>query len=378
MKNLITALVPRNFLSLLGGGQRNFVRTLQNVGCFLGENYLVAALGSIGLKVRFRHGRLRQREVRSAGRLRKIWMSLHLPQGEGLITGFPPTTQERSAVTHTSTTFPRLESMHPDWFFRAHHSGWRFVSLQDREIRSARASGLVDVATYSFVRDELSQFLNVPSFELIGRRGKFREKLVSGTSCELLCVEARIRCLLSVAAQLLDHYRGNPRMFSCDFESNRKLASELNSLRILYDSQSDTSFPKNAKGFIPLLASHGDIAIQNLVLERSHVPTAQDARVERISHEPITCGIFVVDFENCAFRPFWADASALVLNLDRLGYSEESASKIFSEFVAPFGFVLRSDFSKHCRQNLTALKEMAESKTFELRAVRREPVLPAV
>jgi len=370
MKALLTALAPWNLFSLHVLRERKFLREIQKVVAFLLENRLVATLSSIGLKVSIHPGRISQREVLTAEKSRKIWISLDMGLEEDSISSFPSSSQERSIATHTSPNFPRLGVMHPDWFFRTSHTGWRFVSISDQEIRSSLASRLVDATTYSFVRSELSQFLNVPSFQLISGRGKFREKLVPGVPCESLPPDLRIQSLLTVAHQLRDHYLHNPKIFSCDFRPNSEIAKELNNSGGLERADIAPNLPRDLGDFIPLIASHGDIAIQNMVLNDSDINGAE-APVTQENHGLIKGRIFMVDFENCGLRPFWADASALVLQLAQHGYCEESALELFSELVAPFGFAPGSSFPEHRRNGLVTLKVMAESRVFQLHEVRR-------
>jgi hypothetical protein len=356
--------------------ERKLVRGLQNLAVFLVENRLAASLSSIGLKVYIRPGHSRKREVRSAEKSRKIWVSPDLDLEEASISGFPSSSQEISTGPYDPITPPRIGVMHPDWFFRTSHSGWRFVSISEQEIRGSLISKLVDATTYSFVRGELSRFLNAPDFQLLSGRGKFREKLVPGMSCETLPAGVRTRSLLSVASQLRKHYRDNPKIFSCDFQSNGEIASELKDSGALKPSDPATNFLTDFGEFIPLIVSHGDIAIQNMVLNNSDVPIAEEAQVLQENHELLKARIFMVDFENCGFRPFWADSSALVLQLVQHGYCEDSASKLFSELLAPFGYTPVSNFSKNCRRNLETLKVIGESKIFQLHEVTRERVFP--
>ena len=376
MKNRFSALASWNLHSIPVMRERKLVRGLQNLAVFLVENRLAASLSSIGLKVYIRPGHSRQREVRSAEKSRKIWVSPDLDLEEASISGFPSSSQEISAGPYAPITFPRIGVMHPDWFFRTSHSGWRFVSISEQEIRGSLISKLVDATTYSFVRGELSRFLNTPDFQLLSGRGKFREKLVPGTSCETLPAGIRTRSLLSVASQLRKHYRDNPKIFSCDFQSNGEIASELKDSGALKPSDPATNFLTDFGEFIPIIVSHGDIAIQNMVLNNSDVPIAEEAQVLQENHELLKARIFMVDFENCGFRPFWADSSALVLQLVQHGYCEDSASKLFSELLAPFGYTPVSNFSKNCRRNLETLKVIGESKIFQLHEVTRERVFP--
>lgn len=376
MKNPFSALTLWNLPTMPALLERKLVRGLQNVLGFLTENQLAASLSSRGLKVSIRPGCNRQREVRSAERSRKIWVSLDLDVERDSIPGFPPSSQESSAETYAPTTFSRLGVMHPDWFFRASHSGWRYVSISAQEIRGSLISKLVDTTTYSFVRGEISRFLNTPNFQIISSRGKFREKLVPGISCETLPEGQRIPALLSVASQLRDYYRNNPKIFSCDFQSNSVIASELNNSGVLKPSDSATNFLTDFGEFTPLIASHGDIAIQNMVFNDSEICIKAEARVLQENHESLKARIFMVDFENSGIRPFWTDSSALVLQLVQHGYCEDSASKLFSELLAPFGFTPVSNFSKNCRGNLEKLKVIGESRIFSLHEVKRARVSP--
>ena len=376
MKNPFSALASWNLPSIPVVWERKLARGLQNLGVFLGENRLAASLSSIRLKVYVRPGHSRQREVRSAEKSRKIWVSHDLDLEEDSISGFPSSSQEISTGPYAPKTFPRIGVMHPDWFFRTSHSGWRFVSISEQEIRGSLISKLVDATTYAFVRGELSRFLNTPDFQLLGGRGKFREKLVPGMSCETLPAGVRTRSLLSVASQLRKHYRDNPKIFSCDFQSNGEIASELKDSGVLKPSDPATNFLTDFGEFIPLIVSHGDIAIQNMVFNNSDIPIAAEAQVLQENHELLKARVFMVDFENCGFRPFWADSSALVLQLVQHGYCEDSASKLFSELLAPFGYTPVSNFSKHCRRNLETLKVIGESKIFQLHEVTRERVFP--
>ena len=376
MKNRFSALASWNLPSIPVMRERKLVRGLQNLAVFLVENRLAASLSSIGLKVYIRPGHSRQVEIRSADKSRKIWVSPDLGLEEDSISGFPSSSQVISTGPYAPIIPPQIGVMHPDWFFRTSHSGWKFVSISEQEIRGSLISKLVDATTHLFVRGELSRFLNTPDFQLLSGRGKFREKLVPGTSCETLPAGVRTRSLLSIASQLRKHYRDNPKIFSCDFQSNGEIASELKNSGVLKPSDPATNFLTDFGEFIPLIVSHGDIAIQNMVFNNSDTSIAAEAQVLQENHELLKARIFMVDFENCGLRPFWADSSALVLQLVQHGYCEDSASKLFSELLAPFGFTPVSNFSKNCRRNLETLKMIGESRIFQLHEVTRECVFP--